>query len=210
MLLFIAVAGFYRLEETVVPGEPEIKILVDNSTSMSLFNAGMGAQIKEGIDSKNSGIPVRIIPASSGDTSAIGDDILNNIHGNDNILIVTDGNVNYGRSIGDIISGQEIKITYKAKVLSSVFQGSSYKNFATCKGTIGSEEREESLETIECNVANSSVVIGTGIGYGGNLLGQVLGASIELPDTGSDTLWIIMALTMLGIGMYINRKYAKK
>ncbi|AKM82870.1 hypothetical protein A2422_02770 [Candidatus Woesebacteria bacterium RIFOXYC1_FULL_31_51] len=200
-------ANFDAADFGFVPSK-EVKIEKSND---KLFGARIGDEVIYTLKVKNTGNVtinnlevIDILPG--GFEYVSGSSLINDVSTSD--PTITSGVLKW--SIGDIISGQEIKITYKAKVLSSVFQGSSYKNFATCKGTIGSEEREESLETIECNVANSSVVIGTGIGYGGNLLGQVLGASIELPDTGSDTLWIIMALTMLGIGIYINRKYAKK
>jgi uncharacterized repeat protein (TIGR01451 family) len=206
-------ANFDAADFGFVPSK-EIKIEKSNDKSSG---AKIGDEVTYTLKVKNTGNVtinnlevIDILPG--GFEYVSGSSLVNDVSTSD--PTITSGVLKW--SIGDIISGQEIKITYKAEVLLGVFQGSSYKNFATCKGTIGSEEREnsdniqQSLETIECNVANSIVTIGTGIGYGGNLLGQVLGASIELPDTGSDTLWIIMALTMLGMGIYINRKYAKK
>lgn len=136
--------------------------------------------------------------------------------------IITSGVMKW--DAGDILGGEEIKITYKAKVLSSVFEGSTYKNFATCKGTYMSKEiysdnverfttlsiqDEQESTPIESNVAYSIISIITGISYGGNIEGQVLGASIELPDTGSDTFLVVTAFIMLGIGIYLRKKYAK-
>lgn len=48
-------------------------------------------------------IPVSIRRIAVGDTSAIGDGILNNIERNENVLVITDGNNNDGKLLGDIM-----------------------------------------------------------------------------------------------------------
>jgi len=103
LLLLIALAGFYTVKETVLPGEPELNILIDNSTSMQLFKQDIAEQVRVGLEQYQSEIPIHTFTISSGEMSLIGDDILNHLQGNDNILIISDGNANYGRSLGDII-----------------------------------------------------------------------------------------------------------
>jgi len=107
-------------------------------------------------------------------------------------------------------------ITYDAKILDSVING-SYKNLATCNAEIGRFDRvfdtlsfavtqtDEVVETTECNIADSTVNVGLGLSFGGNLNGQVLGASIELPATGNPTWLLALALLGLTAGLYMKK-----
>ena len=47
--------------------------------------------------------PVNLKYIASGERSAIGDGILQNAEGDDQILVISDGYNNYGRDLGDII-----------------------------------------------------------------------------------------------------------
>lgn len=96
-----------------------------------------------------------------------------------------------------------LTISYKAIIASDLSVG-TYKNFATCSAFVNRLE-----ETIDCNVDDSSVTLGKGIGYGGSLNPQVLGASTELPATGSST-WVLLLAGMLGIFGVALRIYGKK
>jgi uncharacterized repeat protein (TIGR01451 family) len=93
-------------------------------------------------------------------------------------------------------------ITYQAKTDSSLSNG-DYMNYATCQALYGNEE------TIACDPVNSRVTIGGGPSYGGNLVGQVLGISTELPGTGSPTALLALALGLLTAGFIIKKKYVK-
>ncbi|HJY98616.1 MAG TPA: SdrD B-like domain-containing protein [Patescibacteria group bacterium] len=88
-------------------------------------------------------------------------------------------------------------ITYQAQTNSSLADG-DYLNFATCLATYDEQS------TLACDQVNSTVRIGHGVSYGGNLLGQVLGISTELPATGSPTTLLIVSLAALGAGLLLN------
>lgn len=100
LLLVIAMASPFNFEERPVKGDLTLTILVDNSTSFALFDAEVSERLRAAIESK---IPVTVKTVGTGEISAIGDSILSNIQGNDNFLLVTDGNTNYGKSLGDVI-----------------------------------------------------------------------------------------------------------
>src|SRR3989344_7279758 len=100
LLLTIALAGPFTFEEKPVKGELALTILVDNSTSFAIFDPAVSERLHAAIESK---VPVTIKTIGTGEISAIGDSILSNIQGNDNFLLVTDGNTNYGKSLGDVI-----------------------------------------------------------------------------------------------------------
>jgi len=100
ILLAIAFATPYREEERIAKGDPKLTILADNSTSFELFDRNIAAELEEKIEKK---IPTRLSTIAEGERSAIGDGILNNIQGDDNILIISDGNNNYGRDLSDMI-----------------------------------------------------------------------------------------------------------
>ncbi|MBN4049161.1 VWA domain-containing protein [archaeon AH-315-M20] len=99
-MLLIAIASPFLLETKTVKGNPRITILVDNSTSMNLFEAGLGKELENKLKNK---IPVTVRTIAVGDESAIGDGILNNIERDENVLVVTDGNNNDGKFLGDIM-----------------------------------------------------------------------------------------------------------
>ncbi|KKQ92426.1 MAG: hypothetical protein UU16_C0006G0028 [Candidatus Woesebacteria bacterium GW2011_GWA2_40_7] len=105
-------------------------------------------------------------------------------------------------NIDNLAPEETATITYQVTTNSALTDG-DYKNFATCQATYNEEE------TISCDQVNSTVKIGHGISYGGNLQGQVLGASTELPATGSPTLLLILSLGLLGTGLYL-KGYDKK
>jgi uncharacterized membrane protein len=98
--LLIALSSPYTLKEEAVKGDYSLKILVDNSTSMELFDKGIVSDVFENIKEK---IPVTIVPFISGTDSSIGDSIINNMQGDDNILLVTDGQNNKGKELAHVM-----------------------------------------------------------------------------------------------------------
>jgi len=98
--LLIAIASPFLLETQIVKGNPRITILVDNSTSMNLFDTGLGEELVGKLKGK---VPVTLRHIATGDGSAIGDGILNNIERDENVLVVSDGNNNNGKLLGDIM-----------------------------------------------------------------------------------------------------------
>lgn len=99
-LVLIAIASPFLLETRTVQGNPRITILVDNSTSLNLFEFGIEKYLASQLKNK---IPVSVRSIAYGDKSAIGDGILNNIERDENVLVITDGNSNDGKLLGDVM-----------------------------------------------------------------------------------------------------------
>jgi len=99
-LVLTAIASPFLLETRTVKGNPRITILVDNSTSLNLFESGIEKYLVSKLKNK---IPVSVRHIVFGDKSAIGDGILNNIERDENVLVVTDGNSNKGKLLGDVM-----------------------------------------------------------------------------------------------------------
>ena len=99
-ILIIAIASPFSLEEKTVQGDPSLTILADNSTSFELFEQGIASELKTSLEKE---IPTTIKYIAHGESSAIGDSLLNNMKGNDNLLLISDGNNNKGTDLGDVM-----------------------------------------------------------------------------------------------------------
>ena len=99
-LLLFAIASPFILETKTVKGNPRITVLIDNSTSMNLFEHTIGRDL---ISELKGTIPVQVRTIAAGDESALGDGILNNVERDENVLVVTDGSSNEGKLLGDIM-----------------------------------------------------------------------------------------------------------
>ncbi|MBI2653795.1 VWA domain-containing protein [Candidatus Woesearchaeota archaeon] len=100
VFLLTAIASPFVLESKTVPGDPRLTILVDNSSSMVLYNPSIAYELYKKLEGS---IPVNIRTIASGEHSTIGNGILNNIEGNDNVMVITDGVNNEGKLLGDIM-----------------------------------------------------------------------------------------------------------
>jgi len=100
LLLLIAIASPYKIRETTTEGDPSLTILADNSSSFDVFDKSIALDLKEKLEGY---FPTTLKYIASGERSAIGDGILQNAEGDDNILVISDGYNNYGRDLGDII-----------------------------------------------------------------------------------------------------------
>ena len=100
LALLIAISSPYKEKETTIEGNPSLTILADNSSSFDLFDKNIAPELKNKLESK---IPVALKYIATKERSSLGDGILNNMQGDDNLLIVSDGNNNYGRDLGDTI-----------------------------------------------------------------------------------------------------------
>ncbi|MBI2660170.1 VWA domain-containing protein [Candidatus Woesearchaeota archaeon] len=98
--LLVALASPFVLESKTVPGDPRLTILVDNSSSMVLYNPSIAYDLYKRLEGA---IPVNVRTIATGEHSAIGNGILNNIEGGDNIMVITDGVNNEGKLLGDIM-----------------------------------------------------------------------------------------------------------
>ena len=99
-MLTIALAGPFSFEEKPVKGDLALTILVDNSTSMELFDKGISSELFSSLENN---IPVKIRTIASGEDSSIGTGILNNLEGEEHLLVITDGNSHGGKLLGDVM-----------------------------------------------------------------------------------------------------------
>jgi len=122
-------------------------------------------------------------------------------------LVSPSGNLtwNYPETLG---IGKSITFSYQVKTNSNLANG-TYTNYATCQGLLGRSiedlaRLQQESEPVLCNTDDSGVTINNSLTYGGNLVGQVLGASTELPATGSPTMMLVASLTLIGSGLILN------
>ncbi|NOQ33388.1 MAG: VWA domain-containing protein [Methanosarcinales archaeon] len=101
LLLIVALASPYGLvSRTVFDETPSVIIIEDHTSSMAIFDNDTGARVYDRLQSRT---PTSIHQIT-GDRSAIGDAITEFAQGNDNVLLVTDGNNNYGLDLADTIA----------------------------------------------------------------------------------------------------------
>ncbi len=99
-LLIIALASPYSLEISTKRDElPRITVISDHTLSMDLFNMDMGNNLYGAIKSKTT----TKITEFAGVKSPIGDEVIGASE-NNNLVLVTDGNSNYGKDLFDAIS----------------------------------------------------------------------------------------------------------
>ncbi|MBI2142164.1 hypothetical protein HYU15_01590 [Candidatus Woesearchaeota archaeon] len=99
-LLIIALAQPFELRQETIQGNPELNVFIDNSLSMGVFDNKTAEQLVSELRTR---IPVNVRTIAESNRSALGDAILANMQGDDNVLLITDGNSNYGRSLGDMM-----------------------------------------------------------------------------------------------------------
>ncbi len=99
ILLLLALSGPFKHEEDVTRGDPSVKILVDNSTSMALYNSETRASIEERLKEL---VNVESAEIATYSGSNIGDGILDHMEKGESILLITDGNNNLGTTLGDV------------------------------------------------------------------------------------------------------------
>lgn len=98
--LAVALASPFIMKDKIVQGDLSITILADNSTSFDLFDKGIAPKLKEDLDLS---FPATLKYITAGNKSDISNGILNSLKGDDNILIITDGQNNYGKDIKDMM-----------------------------------------------------------------------------------------------------------
>lgn len=99
-LLIIALASPYSLGITTVRDDaPRITVISDNTFSMDLFNKDTGKKIFDALQPRT---PTKF-REFAGIKSPIGDEVIGASE-NNNLLLVTDGNANYGKDLFDAIS----------------------------------------------------------------------------------------------------------
>ena len=114
-LLFMAMAGPYIEDKKEIEGNLQLNILIDNSTSMSIFdNSKYGEMIKK----LGTLIPTKTFTIASGLDSSIGNGVLSHLEPDMNYLLITDGQVNSGTPLNDIVLfGSSLNSTISAVTL---------------------------------------------------------------------------------------------
>ena len=98
LFLCIALASPYIQHEKVIQGDPFIKLLVDNSTSMELFEE-VAPDLAKALERR---LTVETKTIATKERSELADAILSNLEPGQNILLVSDGNNNFGANLGDV------------------------------------------------------------------------------------------------------------
>ncbi len=99
IIILIAAASPFISQQVTIEGDEKLTILADKSSSFEIFDTGVADRLKSQLDKY---FPTNMNIIASGEKSGIGDGLLSAIKGNDNILLVSDGNVNTGRDLGDV------------------------------------------------------------------------------------------------------------
>lgn len=116
--LLVALAQPITVTQQLASGDPSLTILVDDSRSFDLYDRQAVDSIKEKLQND---IPVKIRHIGLADSSALGDELLANMLGNDNLLLVSDGRATKGRSLGDVmVVASSINSTINALSLAPV------------------------------------------------------------------------------------------
>lgn len=100
-LLIIALASPFTIGTSTVRDEaPRITVVSDQTMSMDLFKQDTGQKIFEAIKSKTP----TTYRQFAGIKSPIGDEVIQDAEGNNNLVLVSDGNNNFGKDLFDTIS----------------------------------------------------------------------------------------------------------
>ncbi|MAF34508.1 hypothetical protein CMO91_01555 [Candidatus Woesearchaeota archaeon] len=119
LALLTAIASPFTTIEKTIQGDPVVKILIDNSSSMGAmeaFDLGFVEKMKTKVE-------VEVHSVASPEVSDIGDAVLANLGPFESILLVSDGNVNQGADLGDVaLFAQQINSTVHAVKLNTLVE----------------------------------------------------------------------------------------
>lgn len=117
LLVLVAIASPYYDAQKTIEGDPYIKILVDNSSSMQLYE-DFAYDLAQKLEKK---LPVEVYSFGSAEHSDVGDAVLANLKPRDSIILVSDGNANVGSSLGDVgLFAAQLNSTVNAVMLNAV------------------------------------------------------------------------------------------
>ena len=108
-LLLVALSSPFITDEREVRGDPHVTIMVDNSSSFSIFKQSDVNQLIKNLEKY---MPVKVRHIGSSDNSNIGDEIINNIQGNgESVLLITDGWITDGSTLDNAFTNAAISET---------------------------------------------------------------------------------------------------
>ena len=99
-LLLIALSSPYSIYEKLAQSEPAVVFMMDNSSSFDLFDRSKGYELDEQLEQQLE-IDLRL----SGDSldSPLGDDLLASLRKGGSVLVMSDGQINKGASLGEVV-----------------------------------------------------------------------------------------------------------
>src|SRR3989344_1320512 len=122
-LLLLALSGPHTYEQDVTTGDPTVTILIDNSSSMHLFNQEEITTLEENLQDL---VEVHTTHLGTSSTSNIGDSVLNSLEHGGSILLISDGNNNYGTTLSDVaLQAAKINTSINTLALTTINQDSS-------------------------------------------------------------------------------------
>lgn len=98
VLLCIAIASPYTYTQKMIEGDPVLRIVVDNSTSMQAVEKLKSTFVEQLKDK----IPVEMSSAGIGDISNTGEATLSALGPYESVLVYSDGRINTGAQLGDV------------------------------------------------------------------------------------------------------------
>jgi len=138
ILLFIALAAPYTQTVKEVQGNPRVTLLLDNSSSMDVFDLSFVSKLQGDLEDN---IPTRTKIIAHDLYSEIGDVMLENLRSNENILMISDGNTNYreyGSEISDVaLFANQINASIGAITLNEIKQDAAVSSIGPETVTAG-------------------------------------------------------------------------
>jgi hypothetical protein len=158
-LLFVALADPYGEVQKDIPGDLTLTLLVDNSTSMQLFDTSFVPTMQAELEKR---LPVKVSYISAPLESNIGDGVLNNLEKDKNILLITDGQVTSGTNLLDVLlfasslnsSISAVKLTPTNKDIGVSIKGPS-KTIADVENVY-----KVKLSNVDANMAGLKLIVG--------------------------------------------------
>jgi len=118
LLLLFAVASPFTEKEQLIEGDVFLRMIFDNTTSFELFDSSVGNKLRDELATQ---IRVESKELTGTDKTPLGDTILSSLQNNGNILLVSDGQNNFGADLGDIaLYAQKLNATINAIVLEPI------------------------------------------------------------------------------------------
>lgn len=112
VLIFVALANPTILIKTEMQTPPRISLLIDNTSSMQVFDMSFVQSLEKSLSEK---IPLETKYIGYGTVSDIGDGIMANIEQDKNILLISDGRVTEGTRLEDVaLFASNLNVTISA------------------------------------------------------------------------------------------------
>ena len=96
-LVVLSAAGPYTVQPRQTTGDPSVTLLVDRSDSTAV-TPDVADRLSEDIEAE--GVAVRRVPVGANDSSPVGDAVAANLEENGSVVLLSDGRVTEGQSLG--------------------------------------------------------------------------------------------------------------